>query len=210
LNGQMKPTADEPVTVDAADLDNNGTMDAILSYYNQGKSYPVATRDEILDQMPSFKTKFPTYASYCDATAQDIFNPIPMSAALHLEAKEFRSGVFINTAGQFRFVPFPFSAQAFPVRDMLTGYFRGQKDGPKDILLVGNNYAVRAQWGRQDAGKGLLLAPQFVAHFDALGFSVIPGASGFYAAKDARRMVQAGQFIIVANNNDTLQEFQIH
>jgi hypothetical protein len=47
LNSQMKPTVEEPLTVDAADIDNNGSVDAIISYYIQGKSYPIATRDEI-------------------------------------------------------------------------------------------------------------------------------------------------------------------
>jgi hypothetical protein len=208
LNGQIKPNPEEPVTVDAADLDNNGTMDAILSYYIQGKSYPVATRDDLFEQVPSFKTKFPTYESYCDATAKDIFTKEQWAGALHLKAEEFRSGVFINEGDSFHFVPFPVQAQVFPVRDILTGHFRGQTDGPKDILLAGNDYAVRAQWGREDAGKGVLLAPGKGVSGDQ-GFSVIPGAGGFYAAKDVRRMVQIDKFIIVANNNDNLQIFEV-
>ena len=59
LNNQMKPTTGQPVTVDAADIDNNGSMDAILSYYIQGKSYPMATRDELLDQVLLVKNKVP-------------------------------------------------------------------------------------------------------------------------------------------------------
>jgi hypothetical protein len=203
LNGQMKPSATEPVTVDAADLDGNGTMDAILSYYVQGKSYPVATRDDIIDQMPSFKTKFSSYASYCDVTARDIFTPAQWDTAIHLSAEEFRSGVFLSRGrDSFYFQPFPMMAQAFPVRDILTGHFCGSSSGPLDILLVGNNYAVRAQWGREDAGKGLLLTGS--------PFSVVPGGSGFYADRDARKIVQAGSYIIIANNNDQLQEFQVH
>jgi enediyne biosynthesis protein E4 len=202
LNGQLHPSPAEPVTVDAADLDKNGSLDAVLSYYIQGKSYPVATRDELLDQVPSFKTRFPTYQSYCDATVSDIFTKEQWTGAIHLSAEEFRSGIFINEGGQFHFDPFPVEAQAFPVRAVLTGYYRGQTTGPKDILLAGNNYAVRAQWGREDAGKGLLLTRQ------ADTLSVVP-STGFYAGKDVRKMVQAGPYIIVANNNDSLQVFKI-
>jgi enediyne biosynthesis protein E4 len=261
LNGQMKPTPDEPVTVDATDLDNNGSMDAIISYFIQGKSYPVATRDELLDQVPSFKTKFPTYQSYCEATVKDIFTPQQWASAIHLRAEEFRSGVFLSrgapgaggsggaagaagagglggvsgAAGApgagglgadsigYTFQPFPIEGQAFPVRAMLCGYFRGQTTGPKDLLLAGNNFAVRAQWGRQDAGKGLLLrmrpgeSAQVTTQQNTqptgaapLTFEVIPGAGGFYADKDVRKMVQIGQFIIVANNNDSLQIFKVN
>jgi len=43
-------------------------------------------------------------------------------------------------------------AQAFPVRDILIDDFN--HDGLKDLLLAGNNYAVRAQWGRRMRGGG--------------------------------------------------------
>jgi len=203
LNTQMKPTAAEPVTVDAADIDNNGTLDAFLSYYIQGKSYPVATRDELLDQVPSLKTKFPSYEAYSDATVKDIFTPQQLAGALHLEAEEFRSGVFMNDGGgSFHFSPFPREAQAFPVRDLLVGDFN--HDGIVDLLLAGNNYAVRAQWGREDAGKGLLLVGSKGA-----GFSVVPG-TGFQADKDVRKIDRIDNFILVANNNDKIQIFSIH
>ena len=208
LNGQMKPSPEEPVTVDAADLDNNGSLDAILSYYIQGKSYPMATRDDLLDQIPSFKTQYPTYQSYCDATVNDIMTREQWAGAIHLSAEEFRSGIFLNDGSVFHFKAFPPEAQAFPVRDILTGYFKGQTGGLKDILLAGNNYAVRAQWGREDAGKGLLLTTQK----DVSGhpeFLVVPGGGGFYADKDVRKMVQIDQFIIVANNNDSIQIFKV-
>jgi enediyne biosynthesis protein E4 len=202
LNGQLKPTAAEPVTLDAADLDNNGSLDALLSYYIQGKSYPVATRDELLDQVPSLKTRFPTYAAYSDATAKDIFTPEQWAGALHLEAEEFRSGVFINEGGHFQFKSFPREAQAFPVRDLWIDDFN--RDGLPDLLLVGNNYAERAEWGRQDAGMGLLLTQR-----KAGDFSVVPD-TGFLADKDARKIARVDNFIIVANNNDTIQLFHIN
>lgn len=196
LNGQMKPSVDAPVTVDAYDLDGNGSMDAILSYYCQGVSYPVASRDELLDQVPSFKAKFPSYAAYCDATVHDIFSAAQWDSAIHLSAEEFRSGVFFSRSAGWSFSPFPIAAQAFPVRDILCGRFTSDS---LQLLLVGNNYAVRAQWGRQDAGKGLLLSCPSLA--------VVP--SGFYAGKDARHVALVGGYIIVVNNNDGVQEFKI-
>src|SRR4029079_15026007 len=96
LNSQMKATSQQPVTIDAADIDNNGSIDAIISYYIQGKSYPLATRDEIIDQVPSLKTKFPSYKSYSEATINDIFTSEQIAWATHLQAEEFRSGIFIN------------------------------------------------------------------------------------------------------------------
>ena len=201
LNSQMKPTVKEPLTIDAADLDNNGSVDCVISYYIDGKSYPMATRDELLDQVPSFKTKFATYQAYSHATAADIFTPDQLKSASHLKVEEFRSGVFINEGREFKFQPFLNQGQAFPVRGIIAGDFN--KDGREDLLLTGNNYSVRAQSGRYDAGKGMLLVQQQDGSFIPLE------NSGFLTDKDARNMVQIGDLIIVANNNDKIQIFSI-
>jgi len=202
LNNQMKPTIEEPVTVDAGDIDNSGTIDAIISYFIQGKSYPMASRDELLAQVPTLKTKFPTYESYSDATVKDIFPPEQYAKAIHLKAEEFRSGVFMNDNGTFHFKPFPIEAQIFPVRDFLIDDFN--HDGLKDILLTGNDYAERVQSGRDDAGKGLLLLQSKAGNF-------LPVTdSGFQTDKDARKLIRIDNSIIVANNNDWLQIFRIN
>ncbi len=202
LNSQMRPTTEQPVTIDAADFDSNGSMDAIISYYIMGKSFPMASRDEILDQIPSLKIKFPTYKTYSEASINDIFSKEQLSKSLHLEAEEFRSGIFVNDKGIFHFTPFTNEAQLFPVRDILVGDFA--KDGNKEVLLAGNNYAVRAQAGRYDAGKGLLLS------LKKNGTSTTIANTGFIADKDCRKIVKIDNYIIVANNNDTIQIFKIN
>ena len=198
----MKPGPEQPVTIDAADIDNNGSVDAVISYYIQGKSYPMATRDEIIDQVPALKIKFPSYKSYADATVNDIFTKEQLAKATHLEAGEFRSGAFINDKGSFRFNAFENEAQIFPVRDFVVEDFT--HDGLKDLLLTGNNYAVRAQSGRYDAGKGLLLSQNKGATFSTVH------NTGFLTDKDARKMIKIDNFLIVANNNDKVQIFRIN
>ncbi|MEO9211390.1 MAG: RNA-binding protein, partial [Ginsengibacter sp.] len=202
LNNQMKPTVEEPVTIDAADIDNNGTVDALISYFIQGKSYPMASRDELLYQIPTLKAKFPSYESYSNATVKDIFPPEQFAKAIHLKADEFRSGVFINNNGTFHFEPFPIEAQIFPVRDLVIDDFN--HDGLKDILLTGNDYTKRVQSGRDDAGKGLLLLQN-----KAGGFLPVTD-SGFQTDKDARKIIRIENSIIVANNNDWLQIFKMN
>jgi hypothetical protein len=202
LNSQMKPTPEQPVTIDALDIDNNGSMDAITSYFILGKSYPMPTRDELLDQSPSLKVKFPTYQAYSDATINNIFSEEQLKKATHLAAEEFRSGIFINNKGEFHFNPFSNEAQLFPVRDFLIADYN--HDGIKDILLTGNNYAVRAQSGRYDAGKGLMLVQNKEGSFSA----VIN--TGFHSNKDARKLLRIDNYIIVGNNNDNIQLFRVN
>jgi len=203
LNSQMKPTENQPITIDAADIDNNGSLDAIISYFIQGKSYPLPTRDELLDQVPTIKTKFPNYTSYSDATIHEISTQEQFSKATHLKVEEFRSGIFINDGKTFHFSAFENEAQVFPLRDFLYDDFN--HDGSKDLLMVGNNYAVRAQSGRYDAGKGLLM----VSQNKNPEFAVVNN-TGFHAAKDARKIIRIDNYIIVANNNDKIQVFKIN
>jgi hypothetical protein len=202
LNSQMKPNPEQPVTIDAADIDNNGSLDCIISYFIQGKGYPMPSRDELLDQVPSLKMKFTSYQAYSNATAKTIFGEEQFNKATHLKAEEFRSGIFINNAGKFTFKPFDNQAQIFPVRDFLINDFNS--DGLKDLLLAGNNYAVRAQSGRYDAGKGALLIQNKSAAFTPVA------NSGFVANKDARKLIKIDNFIIVANNNDEIQIFSLN
>jgi hypothetical protein len=74
----------------------------------------------------------------------------------------------------------------------------------KDLVLVGNDYAVRAQQGRYDAGKGA-----FIAQHTKDIFSVQTD-TGLLAEKDARRIIRIDNFLILANNNDKIQVFRIN
>jgi len=46
------------------DVDKNGSIDPIIRYFIQGESFPYPNRDELRDQIPSFKKRFTDYASY--------------------------------------------------------------------------------------------------------------------------------------------------
>ena len=52
LNNQFKASEKEPVTMYYADFDNDGLIDPIVCYYIDGTSYPMASKDELLDEIP--------------------------------------------------------------------------------------------------------------------------------------------------------------
>ena len=206
LNAQIRVSEDGPAAIYAADFDRNGTLDALISSYIQGRSYPIVWRDELLAQMPSLATAFPTYASYADATTDEVLTRDQRAEALHLEAFHAETSLFENLGdGTFRREPLPLAAQIAPVNSILSQDFDG--DGRQDLLLAGNNFGVRAQYGRDDAGRGMLLLGK-----GGLDFEVAPALrSGFYAPGDVRNMVlvrtAAGALVIVANNNDSVTTF---
>jgi len=162
-NNQFKASPTQPMTLYIADFDDNGSLDPILCYYIEGKSYPVASRDELLDQIVSLRKKFNSYASYADATIEDIFPADKLAQAKILRCTELGSGILRNRGnGQFSFAPFPLAAQFSKVYGAVYDDFDG--DGKKDILVAGNFFPYRTQLGRCDASLGMLLkgpAPQW-------------------------------------------------
>ncbi|HNL40136.1 MAG TPA: VCBS repeat-containing protein, partial [Saprospiraceae bacterium] len=73
LNSQLRASDQEPATLVYKDFDGNGSIDPILCFYNQGKSYPFLTRDELLEQITAMRPRFRSYEQYASATLSDIF-----------------------------------------------------------------------------------------------------------------------------------------
>ncbi len=102
LNTQCKASDEEPAEMYYKDFDNNGSVDPILCFYIQHKSYPYVTRDELLDQMSIMRTRFTDYKSYADATIKDIFTEEEMKDAKHLTANHLSTTYFESGAdGKF-------------------------------------------------------------------------------------------------------------
>jgi len=208
-NNQFKSSPSQPMTLYVADFDDNGSLDPILCYYIQGKSYPMASRDELLDQIVSMRKKFITYKSYADATIEDIFPAEKLAKAKVLHCDELASGILYNRGdGHFSFVPLPLAAQFSRVFGTVLDDFDG--DGKKDILVSGNFFPYRTQLGRSDASLGMLLkgpGPGF--------HPVDPAISGCYIGGDVRGMVeikdQAGKrLLIIAKNDDAVQVLKVN
>lgn len=154
-NLQFRASVDEPVTCHAADIDSDGKVDAIMSYYIQGKSYPIPTRDELLGQVNPLRRKFIKYADYADATVEDILGPQLATAQL-LKANILESAWLENTgAGQFKLKPLPDAAQVSMVNGFVYDDFDG--DGQREVLAAGNFYPFKVLLGRSDASTGVLL-----------------------------------------------------
>ncbi|HUQ66886.1 MAG TPA: VCBS repeat-containing protein [Flavitalea sp.] len=155
LNSAIKVSKEEPATLYYSDFDNNGSIDPLICYYIEGKSYPMASRDEITDQIVSLRQKFPTYASYSNTTLQDMLTEDQLKLANKLEANYFETTYFENENGIFNARKLPVEANFFPVYAITTGDFN--HDGKQDIILGGNTEKARIKIGKIDAGYGLML-----------------------------------------------------
>lgn len=208
LNHSLQASEDQPVTLFADDFGYDGVVDPIMVYEYEGKRYPVAWRDELLDQIPSLVRRFPDYASFSKATVEDAFGSEALSNALTLDVHEFASCIFENLPdGTFRKHRLPYEAQFAPTQDAVA--IDVNRDGADDILLVGNDFGARAQWGAYTAGRGTLLINEGDMRFRALS----PPQSGFFAAGDARRVkimpTNLGSLVVVGNNDGAFDTFGV-
>lgn len=210
LNNQFKANRNQPMSLHAADFDGNGTVDPIVCYYIQGVSYPMASRDELLDQMNGLKKRFVMYKDYADIRMDQLFTKKQLKQANVLYCTELASGVLINKGSmKFSFEPLPVAAQFSRVYGIdLRDY---NADGKNDLLVTGNFFPYRTQLGRADAGIGTLL----LADEKGMPFRVVNAQrTGLFAANDIRRMVsvttsEGKTLLILASNNDYVQVIKV-
>lgn len=199
LNSAIKATKSNPATLNYGDFDGNGSIDPLLCTYVQGRSYPMATRDEMTDQMVSLRQRFPTYDSYANATLEDILTPEQLRSAKQLVTDHLETTYFENNNGVFAAKHLPLEANFFPVYAISTGDF--DRDGKTDILLAGNIDHARIKIGKIDAGYGTFLKG------DGKGnFSYVPQLQSGLAVKGCTRDLinlrsKNGDRVIFAVNN---------
>jgi hypothetical protein len=209
LNTPYKASASQPVTVQAADVDDNGSLDPILSYTIEGLVVPVASRDVLAVQVPATRGRFPRYTDYAVATAEQVIPVELRQQAYSLKSELFHSCYLENRGkGKFALKLLPVEAQFTPVFGMLTDDY--DRDGHQDILISGNSKATEFMAGWYDAGSGLCLRGDGKGNFTPLSLAV----SGFRAEGDCKGMVQlfaegGKELVLVGRNNNRLKAFSV-
>jgi hypothetical protein len=207
LNNVMKASVKEPVEMFLNDFDDNGTVDQVITAWQDGESYLVAMVDELKGQITDLDDKYPGYSAFAGKSAKDIFGWKAISRSIKKKAVLFESCVFINNGnGTFETVKLPIPAQTSPVRDISVRDL--DLNGIPDILLVGNDYTFKPNYGRHDASYGWILLGQP----DGSYRTPFPSVSGFAVNGDGRRVVPiivAGkQYILAGVNNGDLYIFE--
>ncbi|MEM8969102.1 MAG: FG-GAP-like repeat-containing protein, partial [Bacteroidota bacterium] len=204
LNTAYQVSPDEPMTVYAADLDQNGFIDPIITAYVNHQEIPVSTRDDLIRQVPDLKKKFTDYASYAQATVADVLTSADKSRAYTAKAFRFASAYLENKGnGQFALSDLPLQAQRAPVYGILVQDF--DQDGFLDVLLTGNDFGTETITGRYDASVGTILKGNGKGEFLAIS----PTEGGLLVDGDSRGVAilqqQDRSIYLFANNADSLQ-----
>jgi hypothetical protein len=189
------------------DIDSDGAIDPILCYYIQGKSYPLPTRDELLEQVAPLKKKFIKYADYADATIQDVISSEQLTKSYIYSAETLQSCWLENDGnGKFNLKPLPDLAQVSMINGFVADDFDG--DGVNEILAAGNFYPYRVLLGKSDASSGILLK------FGAGEAKVYNYDSPLWLTGDIRdlaiaRFKNGKKILIVSRNNDQSSQYEI-
>ncbi|MEO8193701.1 MAG: VCBS repeat-containing protein [Gemmatimonadales bacterium] len=210
LNSYIRASRDEPARLYVRDFFGNGRVEQVLTFYNNGVSYPIAGRDEMLRVMPQLREKYPTYASFGASRIEDIFPASEREAAQVREAHVFASSVALNNGkGAFELRPLPAEAQFAPIYAVVAEDFDGDRN--PDLLVAGNFYGVTPVRGRYDASYGLLLRGDGRGRFEAVDSEKINlWIDG--QVRDMKWLRGAGgkRLIAIARNDDRLQILQLH
>ncbi len=148
-NSRYLASQSRPLELHFADFDKNGSVDPIIFQYFGDTLYPLASRNQLVAQIPRWKSKFLVYREFARINRDHFFDHAEEDAASILHAYEFRSGVLKNLGDSIHF-------EAFPPQAQFSRTF-GIEELPEGLLAVGNFYGNETVTGRNDAGRGAFL-----------------------------------------------------
>jgi hypothetical protein len=208
MNSFFQATDEDNIKIYWTDLDQSGNVDFWLTYSKNRKEYPVHELDDMGAAYPLFmKKRFTTYESFAGKTAQEVFGEENLKKN-SMRASQFNSLLLRNNGGSFAIEPLPRLAQAGPVCGITAADIDG--NGFLDIIGIGNNYAPRVEYGRDDALSGFILYNN-----NGKSFNFSHGTeNGFYVDGDAKSLVWMDMpgkslCLIATQNNSSAKAFHL-
>ncbi len=208
INNQFRVSPETPLEMYAGDFDGNGVIDPLITYYIAGKAYPIASRDELLEQLPGLKKKFLYYKDYAAADLNAVLNKSQLSQARRYSVSGLASVVLINEGNlRFSVQPLPQDAQFSMVNGAVSEDINS--DGTPDLLLAGNFYPNRVQLGRSAGSVGTIFLRTHGGAYKVQSNE----ESNFFAQGDIRKILKVptvkGNIIVLARNNEAVQVYKL-
>ena len=206
LNYKYQASQEEPFEVYAKDFDNNGSLDIVLGYHEDGIVFPLRGRECSSNQMPFIKEKFPNYHDFGLADLHTVYGAEELRSALHYAATSFAT-TYVENMGNWKFKTSEIKgiAQFSSVNSILIDDFNN--DGNLDAVLSGNLYQSEVETPRNDAGYGVLLEGNGNGQFT----SYMPYQNGLFVKGDVKKacilntVSNNKKRILFGKNDDNIQ-----
>ena len=204
LNSRFEASKSNPIKLYHSDFDNNGFAEAIVCFTSKdGKEYPYSLRHDLIDQIKTLKKTFPNYNSFKNLDIKKIINKKALSKSILSEVNYLETSILINEGNfNFRKIKIPKSVQFSPIYAIETYDF--DYDGDMDIIMGGNLYNVKPEFGRYDASYGI-----YLENIDGEKFNFYNNGRGFFVEGQIRDLKVLDDRIYVAKNNSNMEVFQI-
>lgn len=207
LNNPFEASPTAPLSIYAKDYDSNGDIEALMTYFNQGKEYIFHPRGTLTSQLPGIKRLFPDYRSYGKATFDMMFPNVKFNESEIVRAYQLASVYVENLGnGQFSIRQLPTSLQWSPIFDFLPTDIND--DGLLDMLAIGNYNDTEVLTGWYNAGNGYCLINKGKG-----AFSIMENQkSGFTIPGEGRSMlavpyVKGGMLYIIGVQGEGIMSF---
>jgi hypothetical protein len=209
LNSRFRASKSKPIEMWTGDFNQNGTIEQVISTYNDDQRYPMALRHNLIEEIPSLESKFPTFESFAGKTIDDIFTKQQLDEAHHSEVTQLASIVaWKESSGDYSVEKLPFKAQLAPMYGIYTNDINGS--GENEIVLGGNLLSVKPDVGRYDASYGVVLSKEQDSYKSWSkkkgGFKV----SGEVRSIKELKLNNGNKVLIVARNDNNPKVFQIN
>ena len=168
-NSKLRPSKEAEVSMYIDDFDNNSSLEHIITYQKKSKEYPIANKDELSKQLNYLNRDFFYYKDFAGLDVREIFSEESLSSSQKLSVNNFNSMVLLNYGDNFEVIELPLLAQVSPIRDIQVLDYN--RDGNKDLLLVGNNSNVSPFFGSFDSNFGVLLKGEGNGNFSYINQS---------------------------------------
>jgi hypothetical protein len=171
-----------------------------------GNYFTVATKDELVKQIPILKKDFVRYNDFAGKTVDEVFAKFQIKEASYLKSHQFESLVLYNQKGKnFIAQALPIEAQFSPIEDIAVEDI--DQDGHLDLVLGGNTTAVASYFGSYQGNWGLILKGDATGSFKTFKESSLKIKGDVKQIREVT--VGTNKWLIFAKNNSSLEVFSI-
>jgi len=170
LNTGYRASSLRPLHLYFGRYHGNSHEDLIESYFAPtiDRQVPRRSLNALRQAFPFLAARFPTHEAFGQASIEDLLATLPFPPAV-LGATTLESMVFLNTSEGWLAHPLPPEAQYAPAFGLSVADADG--DGHQDLFVAQNFFAMRIEWPRCDAGRGVWLHGDGTGRFHALSAS---------------------------------------